>query len=157
MHQWTYKAKQISKRGKMADITSILKKEDPLDKTSFRYISIVPAKMKRFRYKLEIKTNTAIQRLKHNEVVANPTKFLLMFLSKYKNIEKKICLLMEKFIKSSDTVELLEITLYKNICVQRANDKTKASFRISGNYECYVCCFSLRWSINSWNNYCIWN
>ena len=59
---------------------------------------------------------------------------------------------MEKFIKSSDTVELLEITLYKNICVQRhiqnichkANDKTKASFRISGNYECYVCCFSLR-------------
>ena len=89
MHQWTYKAKQISKRGKMADITSILKKEDPLDKTSFRYISIVPTKMKRFRYKLEIKTNTAIQRLKHNEVVANPTKFLLMFLSKYKNIEKK--------------------------------------------------------------------
>ena len=23
--------------------------------------------------------------------------------------------------------------------------------------ECYVYCFSLRWSINSWNNYCVWN
>ena len=23
--------------------------------------------------------------------------------------------------------------------------------------ECYVYCFSLRWSINSWNNCCIWN
>ena len=27
---------------------------------------------------------------------------------------------------------------------------------LQGN-ECYVYCFSLRWSKNSWNNYCIWN
>ena len=50
---------------------------------------------------------------------------------------------MEKFIKSSDAVELLEITLYKNICVQwyiqnichKANDKTEAPFSISRNLE----------------------
>ena len=45
-------------------------------------------------FKLEIETNTAIQWLKENEMVANPSKFQLMFLSKYKNIEKKTCLLM---------------------------------------------------------------
>ena len=45
--------------------------------------------------KLEIETNIAIQWLKDNEMVANPSKFQLMFLSKYKNIEKT-CLLMEK-------------------------------------------------------------
>ena len=45
--------------------------------------------------KLEVETNTARQRLKDNEIVANPSKFQLMFLSKYKNIGKT-CLLMEK-------------------------------------------------------------
>ena len=29
-------------------------------------------------------------------MVADPSKFKLMFLSKYKNVEKKTCLLMEK-------------------------------------------------------------
>ena len=46
-------------------------------------------------YKLELETNTTIQWLKDNEMVANPSKFQLMFLSKYKDIEKT-CLLMEK-------------------------------------------------------------
>ena len=36
--------------------------------------------------KLELETNTAIQWLKDNETVANPSKFQLMFLSKYKNM-----------------------------------------------------------------------
>ena len=54
-----------------------------------------------------------------------------MFLSKYNNIE-------EKTIKSSDTVELLGISLDKslnfkrhiqNIC-HKANNKTKALFRL---------------------------
>ena len=40
-------------------------------------------------FKLEIETNTAIQWLKDNEMVANPSKFQLVFLSKYKNIKKK--------------------------------------------------------------------
>ena len=40
-------------------------------------------------FKLEIETSTAIQWLKDNEMVANPSKFQLMFLSKYKIIEKK--------------------------------------------------------------------
>ena len=35
-------------------------------------------------FKLEIETNRAIQWLKDNEMVANPSKFQLMFLSKYK-------------------------------------------------------------------------
>ena len=39
-------------------------------------------------FKLEIKTKTVIQWLKDNEMVANPSKFQLMFLSKYKNISK---------------------------------------------------------------------
>ena len=41
-------------------------------------------------FKLEIETNRAIQWLKDNQMVANPSKFQLMFLSKYKNIEKNM-------------------------------------------------------------------
>ena len=56
-----------------------------------------------------------------------------MFLSKYKNIEKNMSF-DGKTIKSSDTVELLGITLDKNINFKRhiqnichkANNKTKA-------------------------------
>ena len=70
-------------------------------------------------------------------MVANPSKFQLMFLSKYKNIEKNMSF-DGKTIKSSDTVELLGITLDKNINFKRhiqnichkANNKTKALFRI---------------------------
>ena len=65
-------------------------------------------------FKLEIETNREIQWLKDNEIVANPSKFQLMFLSKYKNIEKNISF-DGKTIKSSDSVELLGITLDKNI------------------------------------------
>ena len=87
-------------------------------------------------FKLEIETNTAIQWLRDNEMVANPSKFQLMFLSKYKNIEKNMSF-DGKTIKSSDTVELLGITLDKNInfnrhiqhICQKANNKTKALFR----------------------------
>ena len=39
--------------------------------------------------KLELETSTAIQWLNDNEIVANPSKFQLIFLSKYKNVEKK--------------------------------------------------------------------
>ena len=41
-------------------------------------------------FNLEIETNTAIQWLKDNEMLANPSKFQLTFLSKYKNIEKNM-------------------------------------------------------------------
>ena len=88
-------------------------------------------------FKLEIETNRAIQWLKDNEMVANPSKFQLMFLSKYKNIEKNM-FFDRKTIKSSDTVELLGITLDKNINFKRhiqnicrkANNKTRAILRI---------------------------
>ena len=78
-----------------------------------------------------------MQWFKDNEMVANPSKFQLMFLSKYKNIEKNMSF-DGKTIKSSDTVELLGITLDKNINFKRhiqnichkANNKTKAPFRI---------------------------
>ena len=84
-------------------------------------------------FKLEIETNRAMQWLKDNEMAANPSKFQLMFLSKYKNIEKSMSF-DGKTIKSSDTVELLGITLDKNINFKRhiqnicrkANNKTKA-------------------------------
>ena len=70
-------------------------------------------------------------------MVANPSKFQFMFLSKYKNIEKNMSF-DGKTIKSSDTVELLGITLDKNINFKRhiqnicrkANNKTKALLRI---------------------------
>ena len=65
-------------------------------------------------FKLEIETNRAMQWLKDNEMVANPSKFRLVFISKYKNIEKNMSF-DGKNIKSSDTVELLGITLDKNI------------------------------------------
>ena len=88
-------------------------------------------------FKLEIETNRVIQWLKDNEMVANPSKFQLMFLLKYKNIEKNMSF-DGKTIKSSDTVELLRITLDKNINFKRhmqnicrkANNKTKALLRI---------------------------
>ena len=44
-------------------------------------------------FKLEIETNRAMQWLKDNEMVANPSKFQLMFLLKYKNIERNIIFL----------------------------------------------------------------
>ena len=79
-----------------------------------------------------------MQWLKDNEMVVNPSKFQLMFLSKCKNIEKNMSF-NGKTIKSSDTVELLGITLDKNINFKRhiqnscrkANNKTKALLRIS--------------------------
>ena len=88
-------------------------------------------------FKLEIEPNRAIQWLKDNETVANLSKFQLMFLSKYKNIEKNMSF-DGKTIKSSDTIELLGITLNKNINFKRhiqnicrkANNKTKALLRI---------------------------
>ena len=78
-----------------------------------------------------------MQWLKNNEMVANPSKFQRMFLSKYKNIEKNISF-DGKTIKSPDKVELLGITLDKNINFKRhiqnicrkANNKTKALLRI---------------------------
>ena len=78
-----------------------------------------------------------MQWLQDNETVANPSKFQLMFLSKYKNIEKNMSFDGET-IKSSDTVELCGITLDKNINFKRhiqnicrkANNKTKALLRI---------------------------
>ena len=74
-----------------------------------------------------------MQWLKDNEMVANPSKFQLMFLLKYKNIEKNMSF-DGKTIKSSDAVELLGITLDKNINFKRhtqnicrkANNKAKA-------------------------------
>ena len=72
-------------------------------------------------------TNTAIQWLKDNEIVVNPSKLQLMFLSKYKNIGKTTT--------SSAIVELLGFTLDKNdsfkqyvrnIC-HKANNKFKNS------------------------------
>ena len=58
-------------------------------------------------FKLEIGTNTVIQWLKDNEMVANPSKFQLMFLSKYKSIEKT-CLLMEKPLNLQIRLNYLE-------------------------------------------------
>ena len=42
------KAKQISKRVKIVDITPIFKEEDPLDKINYRFISILPTVSKIF-------------------------------------------------------------------------------------------------------------
>ena len=61
-------------------------------------------------FKLEIETNTAIQWLKDNEMVANPSNFQPMFLSKYEHIEKNMSF-DGKTIKSSDKDELFGITL----------------------------------------------
>ena len=70
-------------------------------------------------------------------MVADPSKFQLLFLPKYKNIENNMSF-DGKTITSSDTAELLGITLDKNINFERyiqnichkVNNKTKALFRI---------------------------
>ena len=88
-------------------------------------------------FKPEIDTSRAIKWLKNDEMVANPSKFQLTFLSKYRNIEKNTSF-DGKTIKSSDTIELLGITLNKNINFKRhiqnicrkANNETKVLLRI---------------------------
>ena len=44
-----YNGNQVSKRAKIAAIMPIFKKEDPLDKTNYRPISILPTVSKIFR------------------------------------------------------------------------------------------------------------
>ena len=63
---------------------------------------------------LKLDANIAINWLNNNEMVANPKKFQLMFLARNKCIEKEMSF-VEKAIKSSSTVELLGITLDKNL------------------------------------------
>ena len=86
---------------------------------------------------LEMDANIAINWLNDNKMVANPKKFQLMFLVRYKFIEKEMSF-VGKAIKSSITVELLGITLEKylnfkghneNIFYQ-ANNKILALFWI---------------------------
>ena len=70
-------------------------------------------------------------------MIANPSKFQIMFLSKHKNIKKNMPF-AGKTITSSDTIELLQINLDKNINFKRnkhnichkANNKTKALLRL---------------------------
>ena len=81
--------------------------------------------------------NIAINWLNNKDMVANPKKFQLMFLARNNSIEKEMPFI-GKAIKSSSTVELLNITLDKNlnfkihienICC-KANNKIIALFRI---------------------------
>ena len=81
--------------------------------------------------------NIAINWLNNNEMVANPKKIQLMFLARNKSIEKEVSFVGKAMI-SSNTVELLGITLDKNlnfkshienICC-KANNKIKTLFRI---------------------------
>ena len=75
--------------------------------------------------------------VKDNEMLANPSELQPMFLSNYKNIEKNMSF-VRKTITSWDRVELLGITIDKNINFKRhiqnvchkANSKIKALFRI---------------------------
>ena len=87
--------------------------------------------------KLEMDVNIAIKWLNNNGTVPNPRKFQLMFLARNKSIEMEMSF-VRKAIKSSRTVELLGITLDKNINFKshienicyKANNKIKALFRI---------------------------
>ena len=86
-------------------------------------------------YARAIDTNAAIKCLKNNKMVANASKFKFMFLSKQKNLEKSM-IFDGNIIKSSNTVELLGISLNRNISFKRhvekicckANTKTKSLF-----------------------------
>ena len=57
--------------------------------------------------------NIAINWLNNNKMVANPKQFQLKFLAR-KSIEKEMSF-VGKAMKSSNTVELLPITLDKNL------------------------------------------
>ena len=61
--------------------------------------------------------NIAINWLNDNEMVANPKKFKLIFLARTKSIENNMSF-VGKAIKSSSTVELLGITLDKNLILK---------------------------------------
>ena len=64
--------------------------------------------------KLELETSTVIQCPKDFKMVTNPSKFQLMFVSKYKNIETNMSF-DGKTIKASDAVQLVGITPHINI------------------------------------------
>ena len=68
---------------------------------------------------LEMDTNREINWLSNNEMVANPQKIQLMFLARNKSIEKEMSF-VGKAIKSSSTVDLLGITLDKNLNVKKS-------------------------------------
>ena len=71
--------------------------------------------------KLELETNTALQQLKDNEMVANSSKFQFMFLSKC----KKTYLLMEKPLHHQIQLNYLEL-LYIKILI------------LNGTYKIFV-------------------
>ena len=73
-------------------------------------------------YARAIETNAAIKCLKNNKMVANTSKFKFMFLSKQKNLEKSM-IFDGNIIKSSNTVELLGISLNRNISFKRHVEK----------------------------------
>ena len=59
-------------------------------------------------FKLEIEKNRAMQWLKDNEMVANPSKFQLMFFQSTKTL-KRTCLLMEKPLNHQIQLKYLEL------------------------------------------------
>ena len=59
--------------------------------------------------------NIAINWLNNTEMVANPKKFQLMFLARNKKCIEKEMPFVGKALESSSTVELLGITLDKNL------------------------------------------
>ena len=121
----------------MNDFLLFIKETDICNFTDDTTLYACGKELDTISFKLKMETNRAIQWLKYNEMVANPSKFQLMFLLKYKNIEKNMSF-DGKTIKSSDTVELLGTTLDKNINFKRhiqnicrkANNKTKTFLRI---------------------------
>ena len=87
--------------------------------------------------KLQMDADIGINWFNNNEMVANSKKFQLMFLARNKSIEKEMSF-VGKAIKSSSTIELLGITLDKNVnfkshienicCI--ADNKIKTLYRI---------------------------
>ena len=98
------------------DLLFFIKERDICNSTDDATLYACGKELDTISFKLEIETSTAIEWLKDNEMIANLSKFQLMFLSK---TLKTTCLLIKKPSESSDTVELLGIALGKNIDLTR--------------------------------------
>ena len=70
------------------DLLLFIKETDICNFADDKTIYACEKELDTISFKLETETNRVTQWLKDNEMVDNPSKFQLMFLSKYKNIEK---------------------------------------------------------------------
>ena len=103
-------------------------------------LSVCDTSVNRVLKRLELDVNVAINWFHENSLVANPSKFQILFLG-INNSNDLSIQIDGKTMHSTETVKLLGVTLDSKLCFlplikdlcRRANQKTKALLRIRSN------------------------